>query len=215
MSEGGVGGIEASRWSQEELVRLVRAGEPVAWAELHDRFGLRLRTAIERRLALRTARGFGVEDVVNAGFEKLLSTRLAGFGWKGPDSLGRWLVSVVLNVGRDMQRMEQARLREVLRKSESVSELLRNAREKTACQPEAEASFRECEARVHELLARLPERDVHYFHLYCEGVPIQEIAALDGVSPDTVSRKVKKVRLFLSRRLGEERGAEDGEDGGA
>lgn len=59
-------------------------------------------------------------------------------------------------------------------------------------------------ARVHALLQRLKPLDREVFVLYLEGVPVEEMAEIAGLSQSNTHTKLHRIRMLLTSQLGGE-----------
>jgi RNA polymerase sigma-70 factor (ECF subfamily) len=56
-------------------------------------------------------------------------------------------------------------------------------------------------ARVHALIQRLKPLDREIFVLYLEGLPVEEMAAITGLSQANIHTKLHRLRTLLATRL--------------
>ena len=56
-------------------------------------------------------------------------------------------------------------------------------------------------ARVHALIQRLKPLDREVFVLYLEGLPVDEMATIAGLSPSNIHTKLHRIRTLLATQL--------------
>jgi RNA polymerase sigma-70 factor (ECF subfamily) len=178
--------------ADEDLISLVQAGDPDAFAPLYDRhsraaFSLAHRMMGERQVA---------EDLAQDAFLKV---------WRGASSyraergsVRTWILSVVHNRGIDQLRSQASRRRTRERAqaeaptsqpSEAFSEAWKNARRE----------------QVREALGTLPQEQLKILELaYFSGYTHAEIAELVGLPLGTVKGRMrlglKKIRAYFESR---------------
>lgn len=89
----------------ERFIARLQAGDDIAFADLVETMGGRMRRALEIQL------GLCHEDAEEVTFACLMKLREKGslrtFAFDGPAKLSTWLITVVLNAGRDFKRHQQ------------------------------------------------------------------------------------------------------------
>jgi len=177
--------------ADEELMQLVRGGQPAAFEVIYDRhagvaFSLAYRIVAQRALA---------EDVVQEAF---LSLWRSGARYdRGRGSVRTWLLGIVRNRAIDAIRRRAARDRS-LPGEEAGGELTLEAPERT----EVEAGRRMEASEVRDALEQLPQEQSRVIELaYFGGMTHVEIASLVGAPVGTVKGRMRlglaKMRMAL------------------
>jgi RNA polymerase sigma factor (sigma-70 family) len=175
-----------------EAVALARAGEQDAYALLVARHG-----ALAHRTAYLLGAGDDAEDVVQEAFVKAYRA-LGSFRDGAP--FRPWLLRIVANETRNLQRGWRRRRTLELRLAEPDVELV---------EPEREAVAADARARLLAAVGALPDRDrqvltCRYFLDLSEEETAQVLAWPRGSVKSRLSRAIAKLRRALPDRLAEE-----------
>jgi len=182
--------------SERELVDALRAREAGAFEELYGRY----RVPIWRFLARLTGGGPSTEDLFQETW--LAAARRAHLLREDTDPL-RWLYTIAHNKHRNAARgwvMERRR----------GAELCAHPPIAPSRPDDAAAAQREVE-RVRIAMARLPEAHREVLILCaCEGLESNDAAAVLGITPEAVRKRLSRARAELAALVGRE-AAREGE----
>jgi RNA polymerase sigma-70 factor (ECF subfamily) len=200
----------------DELVRRSAAGDGTARQELLARHRGRLRRMIGVRLDRRLLARLDPSDVVQ---EVLLEAhdKLDDYLRERPLPFYPWLRQIAWQRLLKIHQHHHAGKRRPTREGPSVPELsdeslanLAERLEASGTSPSRHALREELRLRVRRALGRLGERDREVLVLrYLEQLPLEEIAAVLGVSEGAVKSRHARALLRLQELLGEK-----GEEGG-
>jgi RNA polymerase sigma factor (sigma-70 family) len=175
--------LDDRRLSDQQLLqRYLDHGDEPAFAALVRRHGPRVRAACRQVLADEA----DIDDAFQATFLVLLD-KARSMRWR--PSLGGWLFGVAHRVALRARARAAARHRH-------------ESRVRPSARPEADLSWREAVAVLHEELDRLPERlRLPLLLCYLEGLSRDEAAQQLGWTPGTVKGCLERGRLRLRDRL--------------
>ena len=171
------------RWSASALAARVRAGDEVAFAELHRQYAARL-----HRYALVMARGnepVAAETVQNTFLRAIRSLRTAA----DDDALWCWLAKAARCAAADAARREQ-------RRSAFLAKL--TALWTAAPPPPAEDPETLWHQALEAALEKLPDDDRALLHArYTERAPLAEIATRLGTTDRAIESRLARLRASL------------------
>jgi len=178
--------------SDEVLAKAFRAGNREAFGEIYRRYVGPVRAYIRRRVPDRAAH----DDLVQEIFAEALA-RLDGFRDDQPDAFRQWFYGAVARPVLRARGLARWREAEAIRGS--VDDLMRGARH--ACGP-VEAP-RALSPELADAVAALPERMRRIVELrYLEGLPVAQVAAIVGTTPNRVTASAAKAMRKLGRPAG-------------
>jgi RNA polymerase sigma factor (sigma-70 family) len=178
-------GVRLAEEQDQLLLTRLRLGERAAFEELARIHGPRM-VRLAHRLLGWSADG-DAQDVVQDVLARLIShpRRIAATGAK----LEAWLVAVTVNQCRTHQRQWLARFAALRRKADRTIAA-------------ATAADRETCEEVSRAVGKLPPRDRELVVLhYLEEMPVDEMAALLGLSRNAVEVRLHRARGRLKERL--------------
>ncbi|MEO1228785.1 MAG: RNA polymerase sigma factor [Myxococcota bacterium] len=177
-----------------ELLERWRAGDPTAFTAIFRSY-----RGLVWRVLHRLLRGDPeLEDVVQLVF---IEVHRSLDRFEGRARLSSWITRVALNVGYHHLRRKKSRPADYRAEYRDVDA----PDERPGVDPEAGARGREAAARVHEVLAQLPEKKRTVFLLVdLEGLTHDQVAEIVGASAATV-----RTRLFYARKEFWKRAAAD------
>jgi RNA polymerase sigma factor (sigma-70 family) len=173
--------------SDQELMRLVQAGDFSPAAEIFDRYSSRIYNFAYRFLKNSEA----AEDATQEVFVKMLKHAQQ---FHGDAKLSTWLFSITANLCRD-------HLRKADNKAKEPEEVLVNIASSDHG-PEKRLEIRENEKRVREALESLTEeqREAILLSRY-QGLSYAEIAQVSGCSEGAVKTRVFRAMETLKKKL--------------
>jgi len=201
MPERRLSGFDTGELSDDELLRLARAGDLVAFSFLirrHDRSLYR----VARSVLLDDQEA---EDVIQETYLRAVA-KLTGF--RGEASLSTWLTRITLNEA--IRRRERRRTTIPVDRLDSSREQAHQQASKPpsmtpACDPERSAARLEIRKMLERAIEDLPEifrtvfvmRDV-------EGISTEETARILDIREETVRTRLHRARRMLRSTLGEQ-----------
>lgn len=182
--------------SDQELMRIVQAGDYTPASEIYDRYSSRIYNFAFRFLKNAEA----AEDAMQEVFVKMI--RHAG-QFQGDAKLSTWLFSITANWCRDYLRKADNKPKE----SEEVLISLPTSSENS---PERNLEKREDELRVRRALSSLtPEQREAILLSRYQGLSYAEIAQIAGCSEGAVKTRVFRAMETLKKALALDAGGGD------
>ncbi len=190
--------------SDEQLVRLVRSGEPASFRTMMQRHNQRL---------YRVARGIlgedsEAEDVVQDTWMRAFQN-LAGY--RGESALSTWLTRIAINeaLGRKRKRRPAIDLEKLdLIDEQGEARVLIFPGSRAGDDPEADASRSEIRRLLERAIDELPESfRVVFVMRDVEQMSVEETAAQLDVAAATVKTRLHRARLKLREALQQQLGA--------
>lgn len=168
------------------LLSRARAGNRAACDALIDRNRRYLLAVLHDLIPPTLRTDIPVEDVLQQTY-LAVHERIDGFRYKGPGSLGAWVVSIAR---RQALRRMCCALRDRAHRSKTGAVVDHVASTNKSEGPDAEAILFELNSRFYEGILRLPkaEREVFVLH-HLEDSPFSDVARKLGVSESTVRRR--------------------------
>src|SRR5205085_2168703 len=187
---------EMKHLSDQELMRLVQAGDVSPASEIYDRYSSRIYNFAYRFLRNSEA----AEDATQEVFVKMLKHANQ---FHGDAKLSTWLFSITANWCRDY-------LRKADNKSKESDDVLVNLPASGENSPERNLEQRENEQRIKRALAALtPEQREAILLSRYQGLSYAEIAQISGCSEGAVKTRVFRAMETLKKALsGESRGGD-------
>jgi len=182
--------------SDQELMRLVQAGDLTPASEIYDRYSSRIYNFAYRFLK----NSEGAEDAVQEVFVKMIKHASQ---FHGDAKLSTWLFSITANWCRDYLRKADNRPKD----SDDVLLTLPASREES---PDRVLERRETELRIQKALLTLtPEQREAILLSRYQGLSYAEIAQISGCSEGAVKTRVFRAMETLKKALtAEPRGGE-------
>lgn len=182
--------------TDEELVRLVVAGERDLFASIYERYYWRV-----FRMAYGMSGNHGsAEDLTQEIFMRAYQ-RLKEF--RGQSAFSTWLYRVAVNHSLNYRRKHQVEARE-----ESTCETDPQPIVDGSTTPESEVMRQQMTMQVHRaLLALKPKLRMIVILKDIEGLSYEEIAQRTNCSTGTVASRLNRSRKLLARKLEHLRGA--------
>lgn len=182
--------------SDQELMRLVQAGDLTPASEIYDRYSSRIYNFAYRFLK----NSEGAEDAVQEVFVKMIKHASQ---FHGDAKLSTWLFSITANWCRDYLRKADNRPKD----SDDVLMTLPASRELS---PDRVLERRESEMRIQKALLTLtPEQREAILLSRYQGLSYAEIAQISGCSEGAVKTRVFRAMETLKKALtAETRGGE-------
>src|SRR6266699_1921836 len=187
---------EMKHLSDQELMRLVQAGDFSPASEIYDRYSSRIYNFAYRFLRNSEA----AEDATQEVFVKMLKHANQ---FHGDAKLSTWLFSITANWCRDYLRKADNKAKE----SDDVLVTLPASGENS---PDRNLEQKENEQRIRKALAALPpeQREAILLSRY-QGLSYAEIAQISGCSEGAVKTRVFRAMETLKKALtGETRGGD-------
>ena len=179
--------------SDQELMRIVQAGDYSPASEIYDRYSGRIYNFAFRFLK----NAEGAEDAVQEVFVKMLKYANQ---FNGEAKLSTWLFSITANWCRDY-------LRKADNRSKESEEVLINLPGPAELSPDRSLQQRENERMVRDALKQLtPEQREAILLSRYQGLSYAEIAQISGCSEGAVKTRVFRAMETLKKALGGERG---------
>ena len=179
--------------SVRELVRQAQSGERRAFEVLTGRYKGRLLRRVEFRLGTHLRGTIEAEDIVQETFLKALRS-IGGFSFRGEESFFRWLAGIAENLLLDLA--EQQKRKRHLRLDGDV----RGSRVSPGSALQREERFERLEAALKELS---PDHREVILLARVEGLPLKEVAARMGRSPNAVGQLLWRALQKLRERFGD------------
>lgn len=180
---------EMKHLSDQELMRIVQAGDFSPASEIYDRYGGRIYNFALRFLKNTEA----AEDATQEVFVKMM--RHAN-QFQGDAKLSTWLFSITANWCRDY-------LRKADNKAKESDDVLVQLPTPSELSPERNLERREDEARVQKALGALtPEQREAILLSRYQGLSYAEIAQIAGCSEGAVKTRVFRAMETLKKALG-------------
>ena len=182
--------------SDQELMRLVQAGDFSPAAEIYDRYSTRLYNFAYRFLRNSEA----AEDATQEVFVKMLKHANQ---FHGDAKLSTWLFSITANWCRDYLRKSD-------NKAKEAEDVLITLPAPSELAPDRNLERREDEQRIQKALTALtPEQREAILLSRYQGLSYAEIAQISGCSEGAVKTRVFRAMETLKRALsGEARGGD-------
>ncbi len=182
--------------SDQELMRLVQAGDLTPASEIYDRYSSRIYNFAYRFLKNSEA----AEDAVQEVFVKMIKHASQ---FHGDAKLSTWLFSITANWCRDYLRKADNRPKE-------SDDVLMNLPASRELSPERALERRETELRIQKALLTLtPEQREAILLSRYQGLSYAEIAQISGCSEGAVKTRVFRAMETLKKTLtGDVRGGE-------
>ena len=182
--------------SDQELMRIVQAGDYSPASEIYDRYSSRIYNFAFRFLKNAEA----AEDAMQEVFVKMI--RHAG-QFQGDAKLSTWLFSITANWCRDY-------LRKADNKPKESEEVLISLPASSENSPERNLEKREDELRVRRALSSLtPEQREAILLSRYQGLSYAEIAQIAGCSEGAVKTRVFRAMETLKKALAVDAGGGD------
>jgi RNA polymerase sigma-70 factor (ECF subfamily) len=182
--------------SDQELMRLVQAGDFSPAAEIYDRYSSRIYNFAYRFLRNSEA----AEDATQEVFVKMLKHANQ---FHGDAKLSTWLFSITANWCRDYLRKSD-------NKAKEAEDVLISLPAPSELAPDRNLERREDERRIQKALTALtPEQREAILLSRYQGLSYAEIAQISGCSEGAVKTRVFRAMETLKRALsGEARGGD-------
>lgn len=182
--------------SDQELMRLVQAGDYSPASEIYDRYSGRIYNFAFRFLKNAEA----AEDATQEVFVKMLKHANQ---FHGDAKLSTWLFSITANWCRD-------HLRKADNKAKETDDVLVTLPAPAELSPDRSLEQRENEARVRRALAQLtPEQREAILLSRYQGLSYAEIAQISGCSEGAVKTRVFRAMETLKKALTADAGGGD------
>jgi RNA polymerase sigma-70 factor (ECF subfamily) len=176
-------GGNGQKWSDRELVTALLARDPRAAAQTWRKYAPRVFGVVERTLDLASDAEDITQDIFLRVFSRIHTVR-------DPDAFGSFVLSVALRVIK--WQLRSRRVRKILRFMEKVPD-----RPVPSLDIEARRTLRQ----FYNVLDTLPADERFVFALrHVEGMTLQELADLSGVSLSTAKRRLRKATLRVSKK---------------
>jgi RNA polymerase sigma-70 factor (ECF subfamily) len=187
---------EMKSLSDQELMRLVQAGDFSPAAEIYDRYSSRIYNFAYRFLRNSEA----AEDATQEVFVKMLKHANQ---FHGDAKLSTWLFSITANWCRDYLRKSD-------NKAKEAEDVLISLPAPSELAPDRNLERREDEQRIQKALTALtPEQREAILLSRYQGLSYAEIAQISGCSEGAVKTRVFRAMETLKRALsGEARGGD-------
>src|SRR5438445_9866735 len=187
---------EMKHLSDQELMRIVQAGDFSPASEIYDRYSSRIYNFAYRFLKNSEA----AEDATQEVFVKMLKHANQ---FHGDAKLSTWLFSITANWCRDY-------LRKADNKAKEAEDVLISLPAPAELSPERMLERRESEQRIQKALAVItPEQREAILLSRYQGLSYAEIAQISGCSEGAVKTRVFRAMETLKRALsGETRGGD-------
>jgi RNA polymerase sigma-70 factor (ECF subfamily) len=180
--------------TDRSLVRLIRAGDEPAAAELFERYAARTLGLARTQMADRLRRKYEPEDILQSVFKSIFrGIRTGAYDAPGEKSLWGLISIVTVHKVRKKARLQAAARRDDRRTvplAGDHAELLNAA-----------ASPEQFEAAVQEILESLREAEQRVIRLRLEGETVETIAARLKLSRRSVERLLQRARESLADLL--------------
>lgn len=174
--------------SDQELMRIVQAGDFSPASEIYDRYSSRIYNFAYRFLRNSEA----AEDATQEVFVKMLKHASQ---FHGDAKLSTWLFSIAANWCRDY-------LRKADNKAKEAEEVLVTLPAPTELAPDRNLERRQDEERVRNALAKLtPEQREAILLSRYQGLSYAEIAQISGCSEGAVKTRVFRAMETLKKAL--------------
>jgi RNA polymerase sigma factor (sigma-70 family) len=182
---------EMKHLSDQELMRIVQAGDFSPASEIYDRYSSRIYNFAYRFLKNSEA----AEDATQEVFVKMLKHANQ---FHGDAKLSTWLFSITANWCRDY-------LRKADNKSKESEDVLVTLPAPAELSPERTLEQRENERRIQRALSALtPEQREAILLSRYQGLSYAEIAQISGCSEGAVKTRVFRAMETLKKALGNE-----------
>src|SRR6266516_802630 len=187
---------EMKHLSDQELMRLVQAGDVSPASEIYDRYSSRIYNFAYRFLRNSEA----AEDATQEVFVKMLKHANQ---FHGDEKLSTWLFSITANWCRDYLRKSD-------NKAKEAEDVLYTIPASSEHAPDRNLERRQDEQRIQKaLLALTPEQREAILLSRYQGLSYAEIAQISGCSEGAVKTRVFRAMETLKRALtGEARGGD-------
>jgi RNA polymerase sigma-70 factor (ECF subfamily) len=186
---------EMKHLSDQELMRLVQAGDFSPASEIYDRYSSRIYNFAYRFLRNSEA----AEDATQEVFVKMLKHANQ---FHGDAKLSTWLFSITANWCRDY-------LRKADNKAKDSEDVLVTLPAPSEFSPDRTLEQRENQQRIQKALTALtPEQREAILLSRYQGLSYAEIAQISGCSEGAVKTRVFRAMETLKKALGGERGGD-------
>ncbi len=186
---------EMKHLSDQELMRLVQAGDFSPASEIYDRYSSRIYNFAFRFLKHSEA----AEDATQEVFVKMLKHANQ---FHGDAKLSTWLFSITANWCRDY-------LRKADNKAKEAEDVLVNLPAPSELSPDRTLEQRENQQRIQKALTALtPEQREAILLSRYQGLSYAEIAQISGCSEGAVKTRVFRAMETLKKALAGERGGD-------
>src|SRR5438477_2142994 len=186
---------EMKSLSDQDLMRIVQAGDFSPASEIYDRYSSRIYNFTYRFLRNSEA----AEDATQEVFVKMLKHANQ---FNGEAKLSTWLFSITANWCRDY-------LRKADNKAKEAEDVLISLPAPAELSPERMLERRENEQRIQKALAVLtPEQREAILLSRYQGLSYAEIAQISGCSEGAVKTRVFRAMETLKKALAGERGGD-------
>ena len=171
--------------SEQELLRLVNAGEPAALRMVYSRY-IKVLTAVCSRYLIEEE---DVKDVLQESFIKIF-TSIGDFRFRGEGSLQAWMIRVVVN--------------------ESLKFIRKNSRIDFTAMTDQHADMPDEEPEIdtvptdviYGFIRQLPDGYRMIFNLYVvEGRSHREISGLLGIKESTSASQLHRAKAILAEKI--------------
>lgn len=171
--------------SEQELLRLVNAGEPAALRMVYSRY-IKVLTAVCSRYLIEEE---DVKDVLQESFIKIF-TSIGDFRFRGEGSLKAWMIRVVVN--------------------ESLKFIRKNSRIDFTAMTDEHADMPDEEPEIdtvptdviYGFIRQLPDGYRMIFNLYVvEGRSHKEISGLLGIKESTSASQLHRAKAILAEKI--------------
>ena len=186
---------EMKSLSDQELMRLVQAGDFSPASEIYDRYSSRIYNFAYRFLRNSEA----AEDATQEVFVKMLKHANQ---FHGDAKLSTWLFSITANWCRDYLRKSD-------NKAKEAEDVLLSLPAPSELAPDRRLEQRENEQRIQKALTALtPEQREAILLSRYQGLSYAEIAQISGCSEGAVKTRVFRAMETLKKALAGERGGD-------
>jgi RNA polymerase sigma-70 factor, ECF subfamily len=183
--------VEREAWSDEAVAHACASGDPVAVAELFERY----HSVVIRFLSCAVGPGPDVEDLLQTTFMEVATVKSP---FRGRSTVLTWLLGIAANVARHHLRSRHRRAR--LLRAVSLA-----TRRRPMPSVDETTDARRAIDRASEVLRRLPD-DKRLAFVLCEfeGLGAKEAAEVLGCSETAIWKRVSEARHVLRKALSAE-----------
>lgn len=179
--------VERESWSDEAVAHACASGDPVAVAELFDRY----QAVVTRFLSRAVGAGPDVEDLLQTTFMEVARVKSP---FQGRSKVLTWLLGIAANVSRHHLRSKRRRAR--------LLQAVSFTRRQPSPAVDEVTDARLAVDRAREHLERLPD-DKRLAFVLCEleGLSAKEAAQALGCSETAVWKRVSEARQALRKAI--------------